>query len=177
MMIGGLGVTFVICVIFILGYLVVSSLEEIEEDNAAARTALKNLDKFKECYTTQRRRTAQLEARIPQTPLELNRIVESAASAVGVSIAESAEVNPTNVDSYVQRGVEIKLRKITLDQLARLMKELEGRPHIVQITELSVNTRWGQHEDLDVEMVVSTFQKNPEAGEDADSKKRKRKRS
>ena len=95
-----------------------------------------------------------------RTPLDLNRFLETSASAVGVSIAESGDMSPITGEKFTQRGVEIKLRKVTIVQLAKLLKELESSPHIVQITRLSVNARWNQHQDLDVEMVVSTFERN-----------------
>lgn len=174
MMLGGLGAAFVVGVVVIVGYIILSGLEEIEENNGAMRIALKDLEQNRECYLAHRRRTAQLEVRMSRTPLELNRFVETAASAVGVSIAESSEIAPVAVDRYTQRGVEIKLRKVTIEQLAKLIKELENSPHIVQITRLNVNTRWNQHEDLDVEMVVSTFERRLEPVPDV---RRKRGRS
>ena len=114
-----------------------------------------------------------------RTPLELNRFVETAASAVGVSIAESSEVSPVDIERYTQRGVEIKLRKVRIDQLAKLLKELESSPHIVQITRLNVSTRWNEHDELDVEMVVSTFEqrRKPAGGEEPKPVRRKRGRS
>lgn len=160
LMIGGLGIALVVGVIVVVGYIILSGLEEIEENNAAMRTALADLDRNRECYMLQRQRNAQLEVRIRPTPLELNRFVETAASTVGVSISESGEISPVEIDRFTQRGVEIKLRKVTIEQLAKLLKELEGSPHIVQITRLNVNTRWNQNKDLDVEMVVTTYERS-----------------
>jgi hypothetical protein len=42
----------------------------------------------------------------------------------------------------------------------------------VQITRLSVNTRWGQSSDLDVEMVVSTFERRNTGGENNAERRR-----
>jgi hypothetical protein len=179
MMIGGLGLAVVLGLIVVVGYIILSGLEEIEESNVAMRTALKELEKNRECYMVQRRRTAQLEVRMSRSSLELNRFVETAASTVGVNIAESDEVSPVEIDRYIQRGVEIKLRKVTLDQLAKLIKQLEGSPNIVQITRLNVSTRWKQHKDLDVEMVVTTFERNtskPRGPRNKKGKKGRRKR-
>jgi len=158
LMLGGLASAFVVGVIVVLSYIIVSGLEELEEKNTATRQALRELSLNRGCYLEHRNRVAQLEARLSRT-LELNRFVETAASAVGVSIAESSEIAPVDVDHYTQRGVEIKLRKVKIEQLAQLIKELEGSPQIVQITQISVTTRWNQHIDLDVEMVVSTFER------------------
>jgi type II secretory pathway component PulM len=178
-MLGGLAATFVIGVIVVVGYIIVSGLEELEEKNSATRQALKDLAENRACFLAHRQRTAQIEVRMSRTPLELNRFVETAASAVGVSIAESSEVSPVDIDRYTQRGVEIKLRKVKIEELAKLMKELENSPHIVQITRLNVSTRWNEHSELDVEMVVSTFErrKKPAGGDEPTRVRRKRGRS
>jgi len=159
LMLGGLGVTFVLLVVIGVGYLITSSLEEIEEHNAEIRKALKDLEANKDAYMTQRQRIAALEVRMSRTPLELNRFVETAASAVGVSIAESGEVSPAVGERYTKRGLEVKLRKVNIEQLGKLLKELENSPYIVQVTRLSINTRWGQHQDLDVELTVSAWER------------------
>ena len=118
---------------------------------------------------------AQLEARISRK-LELDRFVETAAAAVGVSIAESSQMAPVEIDSYTQNAVEIKLRKVRIDQVARLMKELESNPGIVQVTRLNVNTRWGQNSELDIEMVVTTFERRSKSSGSDQSDRRRRKR-
>jgi hypothetical protein len=157
-MIAGLGLSFVLGIVVIVSYLVLSGLEELEEHNAKMREAIKMLTQNRDALMTQSARQRAFELRIAN-PLELNRFVETAASAAGVSIAESGEITPVSGDRYIQRGVEIKLRKVNLEQLAKMMKELEGSKNVVQITRLSVNTRWNQHQDLEVEMVVSTWEK------------------
>lgn len=173
-MVTGLALSVVFGIIFIVGYIIFSGLEAIEERNAQVRQALKNLDANQACYMAHRRETAKIEVRISRAPLELNRFVETAASAVGVAITESDEMNPVRADTFIQRGVEITLRKITIAQLAKLMKELENSPHIVQITRLKVNTRWNQHQDLDVEMTVTTYERK---GKERDEKRKNSKTS
>ena len=114
--------------------------------------------------------------------IELNSFVEKAAKKVEVNIAESDEITPVEGDDFVQRGLEIKLRKVTVKQVAELIKQLESSPQLVQITRLSVQSSWNQHEQLNVEMVVSTFEyreRKPEepAKKKKKDKKRRRKRS
>ena len=176
-MVGGLAGAVVLAVVVIVGFLILSGLEELEDKNDASRKALKALSKNWSCYQAHRVRMRQLDIRLSRPPLELNRFVETAASTAGVSIAESSEISPVDVDRYTQRAVEIKLRKIKIDQLAKLIKELEASPHIVQVTQLNVKTRWGQHSDLDVELVVSTFEKRRGPSKNKNRRRRKRGRS
>jgi type II secretory pathway component PulM len=161
-LLGGLSAVVFLGIVVLIGYFVLSGLEEIELTNTDIRKALRDIEKNKDSFLQQRKRLAALEVRMSRTPLELNRFIETAASAVGVSITESGEVAPVQGERYIERGMEVKLRKVSIEQLAKLMKELEGSPHIVQITRLSVTPRFNQHQDLDVEMVVSTFERRTE---------------
>ncbi|MCC6750803.1 MAG: type II secretion system protein M [Deltaproteobacteria bacterium] len=172
LMVLGLGLTVALGVVVGVGYWIGSSLDELEERNADLRKALKDVAQYRGAYLQHRRRLAALEVRMSRTPLELNSYVEKAASSVGVKIDESGEMSPLPGDQYVQRALEVKLRKVNIAQLAALLKKLEEEPaHIVQVTRLSVNTRYGQNQDLDVELTVSTYDRAPagkgkEAGSD-----------
>ena len=156
---GALGLVLVLGSATVVGYMIVSGLEELAERNDAMRKAIKDLQLNGSKYMSQRQRLAALEVRMSRAPLKLNSFVEKVAKDVGLEIAETGQINPVEGDLFVQRGLEVKLRKVGLKQLAQLIKELENSPHIVQITRLSVSARWGEHKDLDVEMVVSTYEK------------------
>ncbi len=180
MALGGLALSVVLGTMIIVGYMIFMGLEEIEERNAAIRTALKDLQRHGKDYLAQRRRITALEVRMNRTPLELNSFVEEKAKAVGISISESGELTPVEGERYTQRGLEIKLRRVKIDELAKLLKALENSPHIVQITSLNVSTRWNDHENLDVEMVVSTYEprkEGPPPEERGKEPRRKRGRS
>ena len=182
MMVGGLGLVALLLVVGVVGYVVVSSLNEIEDHNQRMRQAIKDLKQYGQAYMKQRQRVAALKVRMPSDrTIELNSFVEKAAKKVEVNIAESDEMTPVEGDEYVQRGLEIKLRKVTVKQVAELIKQLESSPQLVQITRLSVQSSWNQHEQLNVEMVVSTFEyrerKPDEPKKKKKSKKRRRKRS
>ncbi len=176
MMVGGLGLVAVLLVVGVVGYVVISSLNEIEDNNDRMRQAIKDMRRFGTAYMKQRQRVAALKVRMPsERSIELNSFVEKAAKKVDVKIAESEETTPVEGDEYVQRGLEIKLRKVTVKQVAELIKQLESSPQLVQITRLNVQSSWGQHETLTVEMVVSTFEYR-ERRPAAPNKKKKRKK-
>jgi type II secretory pathway component PulM len=158
-MLAGLAGALLLGIVVVVGFTIQSGLDELEENNEAMRKALRDIEQNKDAFMAQRQRLAALEVRISRTPVELNRFLDTAASAAGISIAESGETQPVQGDRYVQRGMEIKLRKVTIEQLAKFMKEIETSQQLVQITSLSVNTRWNQHQDLDVEMTVSTYER------------------
>ncbi len=173
-MVGGAIGAFVLIMMLLVGYFILSRLDELEMNNQAMREAIIRLEKNKDCYIEARQRIARLEARMSHGSLELNRLIETAASAVGISISESDEITPVTLDKFTQRGVEIKLRKVNIAQLASLMKELEANPQIVQITRLSVNTRWSQHNELDIEMIVSTYERKQSSPKGTSNSRRKK---
>lgn len=177
MMVGGLGLVAVLLVVGVVGYVVISSLNVIEENNDRTRQAIKDMRRFGTSYIKQRQRVAALKVRMPsERSIELNSFVEKAAKKVDVKIAESEETTPVEGDEYVQRGLEIKLRKVTVKQVAELIKQLESSPQLVQITRLNVQSSWGQHETLTVEMVISTFEFREQRPEGPSEKKKKRKK-
>ena len=140
---GALGLALVLGTAVVVGYVILSGLEELQDRNESMRSAIRDLQKNGSKYMTQRQRMNALEVRMTRTPLELNSFVENLAKEVGVNIAETGQINPVEGDKFVQRGLEVKLRKIGLKDLAQLLKLLENSPHIVQITRLNVSARWG----------------------------------
>jgi len=176
MMVGGLGLVGLLLVVGVVGYVVISSLNDIEAHNARMRQAIKDLKQFGQAYMKQRQRVAALKVRMPSDrSIELNSFVEKAAKKVEVNIAESDEITPVEGEEYVQRGLEIKLRKVTVKQVAELIKQLESSPQLVQITRLSVQSSWNQHEQLNVEMLVSTFEYRERKPDDPRKKKKSKK--
>jgi len=157
--------TFALLLMLGIGYWISSELAELEDRNEATRQALKDIDRYKDRFLQNKRREAALRRAVSATTLELNSYIEKAASAAGVEIAESSETKPVEGKNYTRRGVDIKLRKVTLGQLVGLLKRLtSSTAHVVQVTELSVMTRWNHHEDLDVELMVSTYDRKQGRG-------------
>jgi type II secretory pathway component PulM len=171
-MVGALAGTFACLVVLAIGYWISSSLDELEERNQEIRQILRDIDKNRDEIVGQRQRLAALEVRMGHAPLDLNTYVDRATSAVGISIAESDETTPVPADQYTRRGLRIRLTKVTIAQLATLLKKLEEeQAHIVQVTALSVNTRWNRNQELDVDLEVSTYDRNRKDARSAPSQR------
>lgn len=166
LMVGALGISVLVFSVLGVGYWIFSGLQELEEGNAATRKALNTITQHEADFVASRKREASFETLLSRDPLELNTYVEKTASAVGIGIVRSDEAKPVAAERFVQRGLDIKLRKVTVAQLAEFLSKLEGnRTHIVQISDLSVNTRWQQNKEnmeLDVDLTVTTFQRKDE---------------
>lgn len=169
-MVGSLVGVFGFLLVFGVGYLIYSSVDEVEERNVAMRKALRDINRYRDKYVSYQRRMKALERAIPTTSLDLNSFVEKAAAAVGVKIDETNEISPASAGRYTKRGMEIKLRKLSLGQLAAFLKQMEeSSTHVVQVTELSVHTRWQRHKEVDAELMVTTY----ERGKKKESSKKK----
>jgi type II secretory pathway component PulM len=159
-MVGAMGVTFVIMVTLIVGFLITDGLSTMEEHNADMRQALRDLDTQRDNYIRLRAKTAQMETRLGAQPVQLQGYVENAAKEAGVEISDSVDRQAAAAGKkFVVRTVDLHLKPMTIDQLTRFMKAIETGRSLVVVTELSVRTRDDKHEQLDVDMAVSTYER------------------
>jgi F0F1-type ATP synthase membrane subunit b/b' len=165
-MVTALGITFVVMVTLIVGFLVTDGLSTLAERNADMRQALKDLDTHREGYLKAKAKSSQLETRIGKQPVQLSGYLEQAAKESGVEIPESNERAATAAGKlFVERSVELRLKSVRLEALAAFLKKIETGPNLVLVTQLSVRTRDDKHEELDVELTVSTWDHAPKEKE------------
>jgi general secretion pathway protein M len=161
-MVGALGVTFVLVVTLVVGFLITDGLATLDERNAAMRQALRDLDTHRESYLKMRAKTQQIEARLGATPMQLGTYLEAAAKEAGLTIGDSSDRQSVPAGkNFVERGVDMHLRAVTLDQLVKFMKAVETGRNLVVITGLRITTRDDKHEQVDVDLSVSTYQRDP----------------
>src|SRR5262245_15561300 len=65
-------------VVILFGYFVGSGLGDIEDHNAAARQALKDIEQHRDEFLEARRRMTSQEVRVSRTPMQLSSLLESA---------------------------------------------------------------------------------------------------
>lgn len=171
-----LGATFLVMVTFITGFLIVDGLSSFEERNAAARQALRDLETKRESYLKAKAMAAQLEARLGKTPVQLQGFLEQVAKESGVAIPESNEqpAQQSGKSAFMERSIELRLQKVTIENLTKFLHGIETGPNLVVVTALNVRTRDDKHEELDVEMTATTYEHAPEK-KDKDKEKDKEK--
>jgi hypothetical protein len=170
-LVGALGVTFVVMATLVVGFLITDGLSTFEERNADMRQALRDIETHRESYLRAKAKAAQLETRIGRTPLQLQGFLEQIAKEAGIEIPESNELTPTAAGKhFVQRSVELRLRQVTLDALAHFLRGVETGPNLVVVTALNIHTRDDHHQELDVEMTVSTYERASEKREKSSGK-------
>jgi len=164
-MVGAMGVTFVIMVTLIVGFLITDGLSSMEERNSDMRQALRDLDTQRDKYLVMKAKVAQMETRLGTTPVQLQGYVENAAKEAGVEISDSSDRPAAAAGKkFIERSVDLHLKPATLDQITKFMKAIETGRSLVVVKELSVRTRDDKHQQLDVDMVVSTFERDTGKG-------------
>jgi type II secretory pathway component PulM len=158
-MVGAMGVTFVLMVTLIVGFLITDGLASMEERNGDMRQALRDLDTQRDAYLRNKAKTSQLETRLGSQPVQLQGYLEAAAKESGVEIQEqTARPAAAAGKKFIERTVDLHLRAVTLEQLTHFMKAIETGRSLVVVTQLEVHTRDDKHEQLDVEMSASTYE-------------------
>jgi type II secretory pathway component PulM len=158
-MVGAMGVTFVVMVTLIVGFLITDGLSSMEERNSDMRQALRDLDTQRDSYLRLKAKTAQMETRLGTTPVQLQGYVENAAKEAGVEISDSTDRPAAAAGKkFIERTVDLHLKPMTIDQLTKFMKAIETGRSLVVVKELTVRTRDDKHQQLDVDMVVSTYE-------------------
>ena len=161
-LVSGLGVAVLAVVLITVVFSVSSKISDLEDDNAGMRQALKDIDAHRDAYQIQKAKTAQLEVRMGAGGVQLQGLLEAAAKEAGVEIAEQTErpANPLG-KKYIERAVDLRLRKVQLEDLTKFLRKVETGPNLVVVTALNIRSRDDKHMDLEVEMAVSTYEHAP----------------
>src|SRR5262245_32254022 len=78
-LISSLASVFALMLTLLLGYFVWSGLTDIEDHNAAARQALRDIAQHREEFLDARRRMTSQEVRVSRTPVQLSSLLDNAA--------------------------------------------------------------------------------------------------
>jgi Tfp pilus assembly protein PilO len=159
-MVGALGITFVVVVTLVVGFFITDGLSTFEERNADMRQALRDIETHRAAYQKAKAKAAQLETRLGSGNVQLGTYLEQAAKDSGVDIPELNPRPPTPASKhYTENSVDLRLKQVKLEALAKFLKRIETGPSLVVVTALNVRTRDDKHEELDVEMSVSTYER------------------
>jgi hypothetical protein len=139
---------------------VFSSVSDLEEGNAAIRDALTAIAKNRDLYLEAKARSEAQEQRSGTEPPQLTSDIEAAAHEEQIEIAESSERPTTPAGRrYVEHDVDIKIREVGLQSLAKFMRRLETGPRLIFFTKLSIKRRFSDAEKLDVEATATAFER------------------
>lgn len=154
----------------VIGVLLVGSagllydrIDTLEEQTEAMQLALRDIAKKRGPYLQARARTAQLDARIGQSPLQLPGFLEGLAKETSIEIRETNQRTPESMGKkYIQQSVDLRISKVGLEALLKFMRKIETYPsNLVMVTQLHIRSRDDKHQEFEVDMTVATFEHAP----------------
>ena len=150
----------VVLVSALLGtYFVFSSISDLEDGNAEIRKALAAIAKHRNEYLDAKARSAAQEARIGFEAPQLTADLE-AAQQDDVKIDESNERPTTPAGRrYLQHDLDLKIRQVDLQGLARFLRRVETGPRLIMFTHISIKRRYSEADKLDVELTATAFER------------------
>lgn len=152
-----LGLTAVLCVFGFVGLQISDGLHALETRNAEVREALQTIVKQRDAY--EQSRTSGALAQIGDQAPPLATYLDQIAQETGFSIVESSERPPAPKGQFQERSIDLKLRGVTIQQLADFLQKVETRSQTIVTQRIFVSTYFGQHEKLDVELTVATYER------------------
>ena len=154
-----LGVTAVVCVFGFIGLQIRSGLQELEEKNGETRYALRLIDEHQDDVFKQKTSIDNPDTIIPDSAPSLATYLDGIATESGLTIPESSERPAQTRGKYIELSTDLKLRGVTLEQLAKFLKLAETRAPAMVTQRLYVKPYVSAHEKLDVELTFATFEK------------------
>jgi hypothetical protein len=153
-------VAIVVGIVLIFTTIIFSSVSDLEEGNAEIREALLTIAKNKDVYLEAKSKSAAQEARIGSEPPQLTADLEQAAREESVQIAESSERPNTPAGRrYAEHDVDLKIREVDLQTLAKFLRRVETGPRLIFFTRLTLKRRYSETEKLDVEATATAFER------------------
>lgn len=159
MMVILLGATFVGVVLAWLGFMISDGLDEIEARNDNTRVALRSLD------TCDGGDTGPKQV-FPDEPEKLETYLDKIAKDVDIEIPGTSPRTPVERGEYKESSTRLQISGITIYELKDFLEKVETRNKLVVITSLHVKKHFKEQDQLNVDMVVTTFSKVKAGGDE-----------
>jgi Tfp pilus assembly protein PilO len=159
-LVGGLIGAVIAFAVLVTGFLFVESLRDLAERNSDAREALADIAKHRDEYLEAKDRMVQQEVRIGNEPPQLTADLEAASHDANIQIPESIEQPAVDVGRhYREHKVDLKLRQVDLQSLAKFLNRVETGRRLIVVTRLYIRRRFAEGQTLDVEMTATAYER------------------
>jgi hypothetical protein len=175
-MVAALAATFVFLVFGVLYYFISDGLDRRERRNGEYRRAVTLLDRHADELRAARLADARTDARIQDAVPKLQGHLDKIAEKTEVDVKEFKQLKDKYLGKkkrYLEKSMRLRIYGVGIDALSKFLDAIEGGNHLVLVTQLDIETRTGQPELLDVDMVVSTYKIAEKKGEKKKGKKKK----
>lgn len=179
MMLLGLVATFGFILIGALWYFTSEGLSAREERCENLRRAVTLLERHEGELREARMADARTDARISESVPMLQGHLDKIAGDLDVDVKEYKSLKDRTLGrekNYLEKSMRLRIFGVKIELLAKFLDRIEGGKHLILVSALDIQTRVGQPELLDVDMVVSTYKKSSDdTGKDKKSKEKKKK--
>jgi type II secretory pathway component PulM len=159
--------TAVVCVALFIAFLIRDGLSSIEARNDERRDALKALAQYRMSEAERSASTAPT-VEIPREALELETYLQRIANETGIRIPGYSTQRPEMVGPFRRVSTKIVLESVSMYDLVEFLERVETDSELVVIWRMNIKQNFRDNEVLDVDMIVSTFERPGAAGEDGD---------
>jgi hypothetical protein len=157
-LLGILGVMAVFFVVFLFGYTIYTSFSAIDERIARAQELTNILDANKEAIATKYANGGAKKERDPVPKLTSFLDEISSRKSVPVQNYGGEKSLPTKDKKYTETSMEVRLAKVTLQQLVDFLQELENADQAAYTKQIEINIpRKDQRDSFDVVLTVATY--------------------
>lgn len=162
-MVGGVAVTFVLFVGFLIWLWVSSSLGSLERRIADKSAKLETILDLRQEFEQAKRDQKRSEDRIQKARnIQLMGTLEQLAKQIGINTGDM-EMNPrasaSTPESRVdEEKVDVDLKQITIDRLVEFLERVEQKSEVIAVRTLHIRKNFKDPSMLDVGFTVSKFQ-------------------
>ncbi len=162
-----LGLAAVFCALVFLGFWVWSKrrLDGIDRERADIVEALRVIQRARPRIAARNRRRDELLAHYRTRAPALTSFVEEQSHAANVQVTEAQDRPATPAGpQFSERSISIRLRQVSLSQLADFFDRIDAAPFPVAITSVRIRRRFGEADKYDVDdMVIATWDRTAAA--------------
>lgn len=156
-LVAALGITFVVVIFTLLWRGIGGGLTGLEQRNDEIREALSALDAYRVGQAEQTGDERKVE--IPDEPVRLQSYLEGIATEIGITIPGFNPQTPVTRDGFMESSTRIEVRGMTIGELTDFLERVETRSEHVVIKSLDIKRNFRDQEQLDADMIVTTFSK------------------
>lgn len=160
-LLSALAAAFAGCAMLLAGYLAFDAWQTMREENEAMREAIDLIAKHSDEYRDAKAKVKAQALRIGTEPPQLAADLEAAAKEAGIQIPETADRPDTAAGKhYVERSLDVKLRKVDLKSLTTFLSKVETGRALVLITRLGIRRSFGgDGTTVDVDLTATAFER------------------
>lgn len=161
----------VVLILIIVMPVVVASgrIGKLENDVADGKRQIKDIMRTLESYEQKKTMLAETQQTLSGGfDSSLSSTIETMAESSGIKdkIDTLKEKPASQSDILDENSVDVKLKKVSLEELAKFLFAIEHEPQkVLRLKQLSVKTRFDNKQDLDATFTVSTYKLLEGAGE------------